>query len=309
MRTLRDDGLRLVEYLTPSDRIEHTFERVLVDRQTKFQRLQICESQTQGKVLLLDGTWQSCTRDEFIYHEALVHPAMLSCAQPRSVLILGGGEGATAREALKWPEVERVVMVDIDGEVVEACREHLPEMHGGAFDDPRFELQVTDALELLDTTKERWDVVISDLSDPLEDGPSHALFTQEYFAKARRVVAPGGAFVVQAGTVGPAEVRQHARLHRTVASVWEHAVTYQAFVPSFGTPWSFILAARRPLSRPVPEVIDLRLANATTGRMGWLDGDTLLGSRLLPPYLREAIHDPLVQPYTLADPPVFGTGS
>ena len=307
MRSVSNDELQLVEYLTPSDRIEHSFERVLVDRHTAFQHLQICESATQGKVLLLDGTWQSCTRDEFIYHEALVHPAMLACAQPRSVLILGGGEGATAREVLRWSSVQRVVMVDIDAEVVEACREHLPEMHGGAFDDPRLQLRVTDALELLNSTDERWDVVISDLSDPLEEGPSFQLFTQEYFSKARRVLAPGGAFVVQAGTVGPAEVDKHARLHATVAACWEHTESYQAFVPSFGTPWSFILAARNALASPNPTIVDRRIERSTTGRFGWLSGDSLLASRLLPPYLRRAIDDPRVQPYTLADPPKFGT--
>nr|CAI78837.1 spermidine synthase [uncultured bacterium] len=178
-------GCWICEYLSPWDVYAHGVAKTLVHRKTKFQEMHIIETGTFGKALILDGFWQSCTGDEFLYHEPLVHPAMLLHGRPRRVLVLGGAEGAAVREVLRWKSVEQVVMVDIDGEVVEACRQHLPEMHQGACDDPRVEVRIQDALVYLDETRSTFDVIISDLSDPIEDGPSFKLFTRETFERAR----------------------------------------------------------------------------------------------------------------------------
>ena len=104
----------MYEYISPWDRYAHGVTRLLDHRKTAFQEMVIIETGAYGKGLVLDGKWQSCTGDEFLYHEPLVHPAMLQHGAPRRVLILGGGEGATAREVLRWKSVQRVVMIDID---------------------------------------------------------------------------------------------------------------------------------------------------------------------------------------------------
>ncbi len=210
------------EYITPWDFYAHGITNVLAYRKTAFQEMHIVETGAYGKALVLDGKWQSCTGDEFLYHEPLVHPGMLLQGDPKAVLILGGGEGATAREILRWKNVQKCVMIDIDKEVVVACREHLADMHQGVFDDPRLEVVIDDALHFLDATDTKWDVIISDLSDPIEDGPSFKLFTKEYFAKAKKVLAPGGAFVLQAGPVAPMELGMHARLVKTMEAVFSH---------------------------------------------------------------------------------------
>lgn len=301
----------LNEYITPWDIYCHGVTRVLAHARTRYQEMYILETGAYGKALVLDGKWQSSVADEFLYHEALVHPAMILHGSPRRVLVLGGGEGATVREALRWKTVERVTMVDIDGEVVQACREHLPEMHQGAFDDPRTELIIGDALELLDRADDRWDVVISDLSDPIESGPSYKLFTREYFEKARRVVAEGGLFVVQAGPISPAEHALHARLVRTVGAVWPHVLSYGSHVPSYGSPWGFALASGQPIeTRPDPGRVDRLLAEKTTGGFKLIDGQTLLGLLQTPLYLRRKIEEEDTI-YTLENPPTFfgpGTG-
>ncbi|MFQ5494791.1 MAG: spermidine synthase, partial [Phycisphaerae bacterium] len=144
------------EYITPWDFYAHGITRVILHKKTEFQEMYIVETGAYGRALVLDGKWQSCTGDEYLYHEPLVHPAMLLHGDPRRVLILGGGEGATAREVLRWRDVEYVAMVDIDAEVVAACREHLAEMHGDAFDDPRLEVVIDDALKVLDRSAEPW---------------------------------------------------------------------------------------------------------------------------------------------------------
>ncbi len=297
--------LWISEYITPWDIYQHGVSRVFCHKRTRFQDMYIVETGAYGKALVLDGKWQSSTGDEFIYHEALVHPPMLCHGSPRSVLILGGGEGATAREALRWKSIERVVMVDIDGEVVDACKEHLPEMHQGAFDDPRVEVLIRDALEVLDRPSDRFDIIISDLSDPIEEGPSFRLFTREYFEKVLGALADDGYLVVQAGPVSPAELALHARLATTIAAVFEHARSYTAHVPTYASPWGFTLASRRPIdARPEPEAIDRLLAERTTGGLRMLDGAAYLGMLQLPAHLRRAI-DEETRVYTLSEPPKF----
>lgn len=305
---LRSD-VWVYEYISPWDVYQHGVTRILASKTTRYQDMHIVESGSYGKALVLDGKWQSCTGDEFIYHEPLVHPAMLHHGAPKRVLVLGGGEGATVREALRWRSVESVVMVDIDGEVVEACREHLAEMHQGAFDDPRTTLVIDDALVYLDRTAERFDVVISDLSDPIEDGPSFKLFTKEYFASVKRVLAPGGVFVLQAGPVAPRDITLHARLVNTVKAVWPHVAHAMAPTVTYGSPWGFAFASERPFDlRPDPEETDRVLAEGTIGGLRFLDGRALLALMNPPAYLRRAIERE-TRVFTLAEPPkFFGTG-
>ncbi len=298
------------EYITPWDIYVHGITRVLAYKKTQYQEMYVVESGAYGKGLVLDGKWQSCTGDEFLYHEPLVHPAMLFHGSPKKVLVLGGGEGATVREILRWKSVEKVAMVDIDGDVVEACREHLPEMHAGAFDDPRTELVIGDALHYLDTTTEKWDVIISDLSDPIESGPSFQLFTKEYFEKAKRVLSPGGFFVVQAGPVSPSELKLHARIVNTLKSLFPNVQSYTSYISTYGSPWGFAIASEQAINtRPNPEEVDQILNEKTTGGLRMFDGTTLLGSLNTAGHLRQAIATE-TQVYTLAEPPkFFGKGS
>lgn len=292
------------EYISPWDIYSHGVTRILAATRTKYQDMQIVETGLYGKGLVLDGKWQSCTGDEFLYHEPLVHAPCVLHGAPQSALVLGGGEGATVREALRWKSMKRVVMVDIDGEVVEACKKHLPEMHQGAFDDPRTELVIGDALGYLDDCESEWDIIISDLSDPIEEGPSFALFTKEYFEKVRRALKPDGVFVVQAGPVSPPEIECHARLASTVRSVFGAARSYSSYSPSYGAPWSFIIGAERDIVLPDAHAIDAALSNGTTGGMRMFDGEAMVGMFHLPKHLREAIERETTV-YTTANPRKF----
>ncbi|MGL5084062.1 MAG: spermidine synthase [Microcoleaceae cyanobacterium] len=298
----------LSDYLTPWDVYLHGVTRILAYKKTAYQEMYIVETGSYDRVLLLDGKCQSTTKDEFIYHEALVHPAMIYQRAPRTVLILGGGEGAVLREVLRWRTVERVVMVDIDGEVVDACRQYLPEMSAGTFEDPRVELIIGDAFAYVETAQPEWDVVISDLSDPVEDGPSFKLFTKEYFEKIRGVLNPQGLVSVQAGSTGVAQMQIHVRLIRTLMDVFPAVRPYGIAIPSFCEPWGFALAALQEIPQPDPTQVDQLLSEQITGNLQMLDGSALLGLLQIPTYLRQAIAIE-TQRYTLADPPKdFGTG-
>lgn len=278
------------EPLTSLDIYRRNITNVLHSKRSPFQEICIAEAGAYGRALILDGQLQCASADEFLYHEALVHPAMIQLGLPHSVLILGGGEGAAVREVLRWQSVRRVTMVEIDSEVVEACREHLYDIHQGAFDDPRVDVVIDDALHFLQHTDQTWDVIISDLPDPVEGAPWLKLFAHECFRTVHDRLAGGGCFVMQAGPVSPVCTAPLARITRDVRRAFLHAHFYMNFIPSFGIPLAFVLAADRPLSvHPNPEVVDRVIAEKVSGRLRMFDGTAFLGLMQTPAYLRNAV--------------------
>ena len=209
---------------------------------TPFQALEIVDTVAYGRCLFLDEKIQSAIADEFIYHEALVQPAMVAHPAPRRVFIAGGGEGATAREILRHPTVESVVMVDIDEAAVDACRTHLTDFHQGAFADPRLTLVYDDARAALERTDLAFDVVIVDVTDPLAGGPSYRIFTREFYQLVRARLRPNGLVAVQAESGDHGVLEGHAAIVHTLASVFPRATGYRAHVPSFGETWGFAVA-------------------------------------------------------------------
>ena len=282
-------NLYFAEKITPWDFYKHGFDQVLIHQKTKYQEMFIVEG-IYGKALILDGKWQSCTADEFLYHESLVHPPMILHNSPRKVLVLGGSEGATIREVLRWKTVEQVVMVDIDGEVVEACKKYLPEMHQNSFEDPLVELIINDAYNFFKSSDETWDVIISDLTDPIESGPSFLLFTQEYFQEISQVLSANGSFIIQAGSIAVAEMSLYVRIVKTLQTVFNYVYPLVPYSASYGCPLGFVLCSNQKFSsRPNPEKVDLLLAEKTTGGFKFMDGISLLGIFQIPLNLREAI--------------------
>ncbi len=265
--------------------------RVFYRGQTEYQHVEVMDGATFGRTLVLDGKTQSTEVDEFAYHEALVHPSMIAHPNPKSVFVAGGGEGATIREVMSHRSVEQVVMVDIDKQVVDLCREYLPNHHQGSFDDPRLELHHMDALEFLEDTSLRFDVVIIDVPDPLEAGPAYLLFTQEFYSLLKERLRPGGLMVAQSGPTGPAFYEQcFSAVANTVGSVFSDVYLSEAFVPSFGTTWGFVIGSTGPdpTSLSVEET-DSRISDRIDGELRFLDGITLRGMTSVPKYLRKAV--------------------
>jgi len=282
-------------FFEPTTAVEghmHAIRRTIVEVQTKFQHAEIIETPSYGKVLILDGRIQSSQAEDFIYHEALVHPGMLATEnRPESGLVIGGGEGATLREILRYPSVRRAVMVDIDGEVVELCKKHLPEMHQGAFEDKRSEVRHEDARGYLEKTSDRFDFITVDLVEPLEEGPACMLFTKEFYTLVRDRLTPGGAMTLQAGMTKLGELEFFTSIHRTLREVFPIVAAYQSFISCFGTPWGFITAAKKVDPRQqTPQVLDKIIAERLPGaRLEYWDGLTHQHAFSLPRHLRKAI--------------------
>lgn len=225
------------------DWVLRDIEAVLASGRTAFQSYLFFRSPSQGVCVALDGDIQSCEADEAIYHEALVHPAMLLHPAPRRVLVMGGGEGATAREVLRHPSVEQVVMVDLDGEFVALCREHLADWNAGVFEDCRLELRHEDINAYLAGENEGFDVAIGDLVDVADwSSPIAALYGRELYERLRKRLSEGAVVSTQAGALATANLEGHARVRDALAQVFRSVSSYGHVVPSFFHLWGYLLA-------------------------------------------------------------------
>lgn len=233
----------VVESDHPSRWIVTAVGRWLYRAQSPYQAIAIGEVPAWGRCLFLDGWLQLAEADEYLYHEHLVLPALLAHPAPRRVLILGGGDGLAAREALRHRAVEQVTLVDIDGQVVDACRRYLAPLQRGALDDPRVTVHIEDAREFLRRTTERYDVVLMDLVDFTPQ--TRALYA-DLLQQAQAALAEGGVLVSHAPDAGP-PFYHGLHLVPLARRFFPAVAWYEAFVPSFGTPWTFVLAAAAPL--------------------------------------------------------------
>jgi spermidine synthase len=228
------------EQFAPTELHAHAIDETYFAGRTPFQSVAVLRTAVFGKLLVLDGDTQSSQADEKIYHESLVHPALASVEKRNEVLILGGAEGATLREVLRAPGVRRCTMVDIDGQVVDLCKRFLPEWSDGAFDDPRARVVIGDALKFIKEDRGRYDVVISDLTEPLADSPSFPLFNGEVFADIKTRLAPAGVYVLQASTAGFHNMALHAKMARSLLRFFGHVRSFYTHVPAFDNDWAFI---------------------------------------------------------------------
>jgi len=264
-------------------------EEVAAVGRTSFQTYEIFVSSLWGKALIIDGRLQSAEVDEFVYHEALVHPVMVAHPEPRRVLILGGGEGATLREVLRHPPVTQAVMVDIDEELVNLCRRLLPTFHQGALDDSRANLVFTDGRAwLADQPDGAFDVIILDITEPLEEGPANLLFTREMYELVRRKLGPGGLMAVQSGS-GNITGRLMADINWTLRAVFPKVFAYAAFVTSFMDLYGFHLAGGENFSWPSPRQIETCLAARGLTDLGWYEPEFGAVLPQLPRYLKERL--------------------
>jgi spermidine synthase len=216
------------EYQTPASGIFFTVKDVLYEGRSRFQRIEIIRNKDYGRVLFLDGLVQTTERDEFYYHEMLVHPAMASHPRPKNVLIIGGGDGGALREVLKHP-VKKAWLVEIDGQVLEACRDHFPWLKA-TFRDPRAELVVADGNVFIDKVRETFDIILVDSSDPV--GPSTVLHQESFYRKLKSKLNPGGIIAAQAGSL-MLHLDSHARKSVFLKKIFRHSPLYLGPVPTY----------------------------------------------------------------------------
>jgi len=278
------------DYISPDLTVLHSIKERIYSGRSKFQSVDIINTGSFGVCLVLDGKIQSSEADEFIYHEALVHPAMLTHPRPERVFIAGGGEGATLREVLTHKTVKKAVMVDIDEEVVKLCRRFLPSWHQNAFDDPRAELHFADARKYLEESSDKFDVIIIDLADPLEQGPARLLYTREFYQIVKQKLGSTGIMSVQAEPSEWGNLDNFTAIANTLRNVFSIAHPYQVHMPSFLGLWGFVSASQSldPLEL-TPEEINARISTRVSKKLKSYDGLTHQSIFTIPKHIRRKL--------------------
>ncbi|MCE9647987.1 MAG: polyamine aminopropyltransferase [Parvibaculum sp.] len=205
-------------------------DKLLYEENTGQQHLVIFDNPVFGRMMALDGATQVAERDEFIYHEMMTHVPILAHGAAKKVLIIGGGDGGILREAARHKSLEKITMVEIDPAVTEFSKEHLAMVSAGAFDDPRLDLVFADGTVFVAESRESYDVVIVDSTDPV--GPGAVLFEESFYRNAKARLAPGGVIVTQNGVpfLQPAELTSTVEKFRRLFAV---ASCYLATIPTY----------------------------------------------------------------------------
>ncbi|PZW41302.1 spermidine synthase [Humitalea rosea] len=263
-------------------------KRELARVQSEFQDIMIFESYSHGRVMLLDGVVQITEADEFVYQEMLTHVPLLAHGDAKRVLIIGAGDGGVLKRVLQHRNVERAVMVEIDGEVIRLCKEHMPGISGDAWNDPRAEVIVGDGIDYVRRAEAgSFDVVIVDSTDPI--GVGEVLFTDEFYANAARLLSDRGVIVNQCGVPAmQAEELAETSLRRgrVFADIWAYVAAVPTYVGGYMTlGWSAKDASMREASA---ETIKARAeAAGILGLTRYWTPKIHVAAFELPPYIAE----------------------
>ena len=262
---------------------------VFFDVQSPFQRVRILESNKYGKMLALDDMVMTTEKDEFHYHEMISHPALFTIGAAKNILVIGGGDGGTVREVLRHPSVEKVTMVEIDGAVIDACKEHLPAI-AASFDHPKLELIVDDGIEFLkNASAGSYDLIIVDGSDPV--GPAEGLFSVSFYTNCYNALKENGILVAQ-GESPKFNEKAFAELNHTLQDIFgkDNAPVSLFFVPTYPTGmWSFQYGLKNiahPKSIDKAESIDAFVAQEG---LRYYNSDIHTGSFATPNFVKQLL--------------------
>ncbi len=264
-----------------------TADDLLFEARTDHQHLQIFATPFLGRVMMLDGIVQTTERDEFIYHEMMVHVPLFAHPDARRVLIIGGGDGGILREVLRHPGVEHVTQVEIDQSVIDLCKHWFPRHSNGAFEDPRVNIVISDGREYVANSNERFDVIISDSTDPI--GPGESLFTSDFYQQEKTCLNPGGIMVAQNGVPflqGDEITTTYRRLSPLYGDVSFYVAPVPTYVGGFMTlAWATDDPALRQLT---PEELQQRVGRLNLDT-GYYNADIHAAAFALPNYVRRLL--------------------
>ena len=264
-------------------------DKVYFESKTDHQHLMIFHNAMFGRVMVLDGIVQTTEKDEFIYHEMMTHVPLLAHGNAKRVLIIGGGDGGILREVCKHKSVEHVTQVEIDQAVIDMAKEYLPGHSNGAFDDPRANIVIGDGIKFVTDTNEKFDVIISDSTDPI--GPGEVLFTSTFYDGCKRCLNEGGILATQNGVafMQPDEVTTTAK---RLGSVFNDRYFYAAAVPTYvGGVMTFAWGTDNADLRKLPlETIEQRFIAANI-KTNYYNPEIHRAAFALPQYVVNAINE------------------
>jgi len=264
-----------------SDNLQLSFRVMdqLMSVRTDYQRIDVFETYDFGKLLAIDGTVQLTEKDEFVYHEMITHPPFYCSREPpKSALVIGGGDGGVAGELLSLG-LERIVNVEIDKQVVDVSRKYFPQL-SSSFGNPRVKLLIEDGVKFMKESKEKFDLIVIDSTDPV--GPAEGLFLEDFYSASKRILNSGGVLVTQSGS----PFYQPKALQMAVSglsAVFRNVSTYTAFIPTYPSGfWSFTMASDSSIS-PRHDI--------QIGSGKYFNAQVLQGSFMLPQFTLDLIKE------------------
>jgi spermidine synthase len=267
-----------------SIRYGYKTKSVLFNQQSEFQSVEVIETEAFGKMMLLDGLVMITDVDEFVYHEMISHIPVCLHGGPKRVVVIGGGDGGTVRELLKYDGIEEIVLCEIDAMVIEAARKFFPEVSSG-FDDPRVKIKVGDGVAYMkEHPAQELDLVIVDSTDPI--GPGEGLFSREFYKNVARSLRPGGLMAAQSESPWyDKEVLQ--RIKNNVSAGFSTVKNYIGAVPTYPRGfWSWTIAGNRAIE---PAQYSKELFNKVKSDLRYLNDDMMTGVFALPNFYREKL--------------------
>ena len=296
--TSKKDDFYLLEHLNEDFGFWVRSSGRLAHAKSDFQDVEVIQTGF-GKTLRIDDYFMTSDKDEFFYHENMIHPAGISHAAPKRALVIGGGDGGAAEEYLKYPTMEEVVMAEIDEVVVDFCKEQLPDVHRGAFDDPRLKVLITDGKKYVEECQDQFDLMMLDLTDPF--GPAEALYRVDFLNHCKRILGPDGVLSMHLGSPVTRPNVFH-RVYSSLSSVFSIVRPYLVYVPLYGAIWGMATASDKtdPLLLD-PKSVEDRLKDRAISHLQYYNGDTHSGVFGLPNYVKSIIGQP-ARPITAEDP-------
>jgi len=275
----------MTEYLTDDWGFFIRSAGVLERFRSPYQAVEVHDSVPFGKLFRLDRAFMTSEKDEFFYHENLVHMAGLTHPAPERALIIGGGDGGSAEELLKYASMKSVTLCEIDLAVVDIARKHFERVHRGALDDARVELRIGDGYEFIRESDEQFDLIVLDLPDPV--GPATELYTPAFYRTCAARLSPVGAMTLHIAS----PIAHPGRIRETMTALrgaFPLVTPYLASIPLYGGMWmmaccSGTLDPRKLTSHDV----DRRIAQRGIGDLQYYNGDVHRASLALPNFVRE----------------------
>ena len=244
------------EYQTPGVGITCKITKTYHTEKTEYQEMALIETEQFGRMLVLDGTVQTTIEDEFVYHEMITHVPLSTHKNPKKALVIGGGDGGTIREIIKHPTIEKAVLCEIDGRVVEISKKYLPEI-SCALDDKRVEVRIADGIKYVNEHKNEFDIIIVDSTDPV--GPAVGLFAVDFYKAIHESLKEDGIFVAQ--TESPFFHKDLIRnVFKDVKSLFPITRLYTCAIPTYPSGyWSFTMGSKQydPLETDVDKIPSL----------------------------------------------------
>jgi spermidine synthase len=268
----------------PETTIGLKIKEKLYTGKSKFQKIEFMDTDSFGRMLVLDGVVQATVRDEFIYHEMIAHVPLCAHPDPRQVLIIGGGDGGVVREVIKHPNIAKVTLVEIDSKVIELCKKYLPET-AQALDDPKVEVRCEDGAKFIADKTAVYDVVIVDSSDPV--GPSTVLFAEEFYRCLSNSLKKDGMLIRQSGSSFLLQ-EPLKQVYQTIHKVFQYTTLYTAAIPTYiGGFFTFVYASQSIAPTRFDSSLIAERYARMSGKTGYYNPAMHQASFALPNYLEE----------------------